>query len=91
MSAASLSPTVSRRSTLLAGLGVILGVTSRPALAVAGNQVAHPMIGHWLAVTPLSPAHVVFEPGGAVLMAWPHSRTSTSDLPTPSPPGSGNR
>jgi hypothetical protein len=31
------------------------------------------MIGHWLAVTPLGPAHLVFEPGGAVVMAWPHS------------------
>ena len=70
-------PKFTRRTALrrlgLAGLGAALGLTTRLAPAAAEDQAPHPMIGHWLAVTPLGPAHVVFEPGGAVVMAWPHS------------------
>jgi len=70
-------PRVTRRIALgrfgLAGLGAALGVASRLVPAAADEPPAHPMTGHWLAVTPLGPAHVVFELGGQVVMAWPHS------------------
>lgn len=70
-------PTYSRRTALrrlgLVGLGTALVVTSPPRPAAADDRATHPMIGHWLATTPLGPAHVVFDREGLVLMAWPHS------------------
>jgi hypothetical protein len=34
----------------------------------------HPIIGNWLAVTPLGPAQLVFDARGNLLVVWPHSR-----------------
>ena len=64
-------PTLTRRSTILAGLG---GRSWRchARLAPGSSPEAKPCTddrSFALAVTPLGPAHVVFEPGGAVVMA----------------------
>jgi hypothetical protein len=68
-------PTYSRRAALgrfgLAALGTALGTPA--ALAASSGPTAHPMVGHWLAATPLGPAHVVFDREGGVLIVWPHS------------------
>lgn len=70
-------PACSRRTALgrlgLTGLSAVLSAASTPAPAAADDRATHPMVGHWLATTPLGPTHVVFDRDGTVLMVWPHS------------------
>jgi hypothetical protein len=60
----------------LVGLGIALapaGAATKAPRAGASTLAQHPVLGHWLAVTPLGPAHIRFDPDGTVLIAWPHS------------------
>lgn len=69
--------TLSRRTLLrrfgLCALGVALSPASTPARETVLAHARHPILGHWLALTPLGPAHMFFDAGGGVLIAWPHS------------------
>ncbi len=82
------SPAMDRRRLIgrlgLAGLGAALATTVRLVPAAADDRAEHPMVGHWLAATPLGPAHVVFEPDGTVLIAWPRSAPSERETFPPS-------
>ena len=60
----------------LVAMGVALApadATTKAPLDAAFTHADHPILGHWLAVTPLGPAHLRFDPDGGVLIAWPHS------------------
>lgn len=71
---------ISRR-TLIRQLGLVaLGAALAPAGALATLPLKttlphadHTILGHWLALTPLGPAHMLFDTDGTVLIAWPHS------------------
>lgn len=70
---------LTRRAVLkrlaLAALGASLlpSQTVAAPLDLALLAASHPILGHWLAVTPLGPAHMRFDADGSVLVAWPHS------------------
>ena len=49
-----------------------LAPLARRTLAVPDRE-GHPIIGAWLAVTPLGPAELDFDAQGDVLVVWPHS------------------
>jgi hypothetical protein len=70
-------PSALTRRDAIRGIGIAtvaaLGIGARSRGIAASDRAAHPMIGHWLATTPLGPAHVVFDAEGGALIAWPHS------------------
>jgi hypothetical protein len=65
--------------TTITALGPTEAWANGPADATfnaAAALATHPVIGRWLAVTALGPAHLSFDPGGEVLIVWPHSGDS---------------
>jgi hypothetical protein len=49
-----------------------VGASGAPLVAVSARE-DHPILGAWLAVTPLGPAELDFDVQGNVLVLWPHS------------------
>lgn len=81
--------TLTRRSAI-GRLGLIAFATAlAPTAARATTSAPHPMVGDWLATTPLGPAHLQVDPGGTLVMAWPQSEDTERGTfaYTPSAPG----